>query len=105
MTWVAIMISTVMEDSISEDGPGEVMLYLMRYHPEYIQRDYVGWLGMRDTRGETAVRALFNPAIADALKEGYLDFVTSYAVDVGYYDLGNGLSIRDIGESAENVES
>ena len=94
--WAAIMIATVLEDSISEDDPGEVMLWLMKYLPEDVQRDYIDWLRMRDRRGETAVRALFNPAIASALKEAYLDFVTSYAVETGYYNLGNGISIRKI---------
>ena len=76
------------------------MLWLMERLPEDVQRDYLDWLRMRDKRGETAVRALFDPAIASALKEGYLDFVTSCAMETGYYSLGNGLSIRNI----ENME-
>ena len=79
------------------------MLWLMKHLPEYVQRDYLDWLRMRDKRGETAVRALLDPAIASALKEGYLDFVTSCAMETGYYSLGNGLSIRNI-EDTEGDE-
>ena len=101
--WVAIMLTTRLEDSISEDDPGEVMLWLMKHLPGDVQRDYLDWLGMRDKRGETAVRALFDPAIASALKEGYLDFVTACAMETGYYSLGNCLSIRNI-EDTEGEE-
>lgn len=103
MTWIAIMLATALEDSISEDDPGEVMLWLMEHLPEDVQRDYLDWLRMRDKRGETAVRALFDPAIASALKEEYLDFVTACAMETGYYSLGNGLSIRNI-EDTEGEE-
>ena len=99
--WVAIMLTTRLEDSISEDDPGEVMLWLMKHLPEDVQRDYLDWLRMRDKRGETAVRALFDPAIASALKEGYLDFVTACAMETGYYSLGNCLSIRNIEDTEE----
>ena len=92
-----------MEDSISEDDPGEVMLWLMKHLPEDEQRDYLDWLRMRDKRGETAVRALFDPAIASALKDGYRDFVTACAMETGYYSLGSGLSIRNI-EDTEGEE-
>ena len=96
MTWAAFSIATIFEDSISEDDPGEVMLWLMKHLPEDVQRDYLDWLRMRSKRGETAVRALFNPVFADTLKEHYLDFVATYAMEVGYYNLGNGLFIRPI---------
>ena len=101
--WIAIMLATALEDSISEDDPGEVMLWLMEHLPEDVQRDYLDWLRMRDKRGETAVRSLFDPAIASALKEEYLDFVTACAMETGYYNLGNGLSIRNI-EDTEGEE-
>ena len=101
--WMAIMLTTRLEESISEDDPGEVMLWLMEHLPGDVQRDYLDWLGMRDKRGETAVRALFDPAIASALKEGYLDFVTACAMETGYYSLGNCLSIRNI-EATEGEE-
>lgn len=101
--WVAIMLTTRLDDSISEDDPGEVMLWLMKHLPQDVQRDYLDWLGMRDKRGETAVRALFDPVIASALKEGYLDFVTACAMETGYYSLGNYLSIRNI-EDTEGEE-
>ena len=101
--WIAIMLATALEDSISEDDPGEVMLWLMKHLPEDVQRDYLEWLRMRDKRGETAVRALFDSAIASALKEEYLDFVTVCAMETGYYSLGNCLSIRNI-EDTEGEE-
>lgn len=101
--WVAIMLTTRLEESISEDDPGEVMLWLMEHLPGDVQRDYLDWLRMRDKRGETAVRALFDPAIASALKEGYLDFVTACAMETGYYSIGNYLSIRNI-EDTEGEE-
>ena len=100
--WIAIQLATALEDSISEDDPGEVMLWLMEHLPEDVQRDYLDWLRMRDKRGETAVRALFDPTIASALKEAYLDFVTACAMETGYYSLGNALSIRNIEDSEED---
>ena len=93
--WIAIMLATALEDSISEDDPGEVMLWLMKHLPEDVQRDYLDWLRMRDKRGETAVRALFDPAIASALKEEYLHCVATCAKEVGFYNiLYSDFSIR-----------
>ena len=93
--WIAIMLATALEDSISEDDPGEVMLWLMKHLPEDVQRGYLDWLRMRDKRGETAVRALFDPAIASALKEEYLHCVATCAKEVGFYNiLYSDFSIR-----------
>ena len=106
--WMAFAGTEPLQDSISECDPGEVMLWLMKNLPEDVHRDYLDWLRMRETRGETAVRALFNPVIADALKEEYLDFVTACAMETGYYSLGNGLTIKNIedteGEDTEGEE-
>ena len=93
--WIAIMLATALEDSISEDDPGEVMLWLMKHLPEDVHRDYLEWLRMRDTRGETAVRALFHHREAAALKEEYLHCVATCAKEVGFYNiLYSDFSIR-----------
>ena len=82
------------------------MLFLMRYVPEEIGWDYVKWLDMRNERAETAVRALFDPKIADDLKEQYLEFVTKYVEVIGYFKvLYSTMSIRPKKEDVEDVES
>ena len=82
------------------------MLFLMRYVPEEIGWDYVKWLDMRNERAETAVRALFDPKIADDLKEQYLEFVTKYVEVIGYFKvLYSTMSIRPKKEDIEDVES
>ena len=82
------------------------MLFLMRYVPEEMGWDYVKWLDMRNERAETAVRALFDPKIADDLKEQYLEFVTKYVEVIGYFKvLYSTMSIRPKKEDVEDVES
>ena len=82
------------------------MLFLMRYVPEEIGWDYVKWLDMRNERAETAIRALFDPKIADDLKEQYLEFVTKYIEVIGYFKvLYSTMSIRPKKEDVEDVES
>ena len=82
------------------------MLFLMRCVPEEIGWDYVKWLDMRDERAQTAVRALFDPKIADDLKEQYLEFVTKYVEVIGYFKvLYSTMSIRPKKEDIEDVES
>ena len=82
------------------------MLFLMRYVPEEIGWDYVKWLDMRNERAETAIRALFDPKIADDLKEQYLEFVTKYVEVIGYFKvLYSTMSIRPKKEDVEDVES
>ena len=82
------------------------MLFLMRYVPEEIGWDYVKWLDMRNERAETAIRALFDPKIADDLKEQYLEFVTKYVEVIGYFKvLYSTMSIRPKKEDIEDVES
>ena len=106
MTWVAITEDTVMTDTEGEDA-GEVMLNLMRYVPDEIGWDYTKWLEMRIERAETAIRALFDPKIAEDLKEQYLEFVTKYIEVIGYFKvLYSTISIRpDETEDVEDVES
>ena len=89
------------------DDPGMCMLFLMRYVPEEIGWDYVKWLDMRNERAETAVRALFDPKIAEDLKEQYLEFVKKYIEVIGYFKvLYSTMSIRpDETEDVEDVES
>ena len=101
--WIAFAGTEPLQDSIHEDDPGMCMLYLMEHYPQEVGRDFIDWVDMRDSRAETAVRALFDSAIASALKEGYLDFVSVCAMVTGYYSLGNGLSIRNI-EDTEGDE-
>ena len=82
------------------------MLFLMRYVPEEIGWDYVKWLDMRNERAETAIRALFDPEIADDLKEQYLEFVTKYVEVIGYFKvLYSTMSIRPKKEDVEDAES
>ena len=105
MTWVAYDGDEPIPGSESDD-PGMCMLFLMRYVPEEIGWDYVKWLDMRNERAETAVRALFDPEIADDLKEQYLEFVTKYIEVIGYFKvLYSTMSIRSKKEDVEDVES
>lgn len=106
MTWVAYDGVEPIVGSESDD-PGMCMLFLMRYVPEEIGWDYVKWLEMRLERSEIAVRALFNPKLSDGLKEQYLDFVTRYTEDIGYFKvLCSTITIRtDETEDVEDVES
>ena len=105
MTWVAYDWDEPISGSESDD-PGMCMLFLMRYVPEEIGWDYVKWLDMRNERAETAVRALFDPKIADDLKEQYLEFVTKYVEVIGYFKvLYSTMSIRPKKEDIEDVES
>ncbi len=106
VTWVAYDGDEPIVGSESDD-PGMCMLFLMRYVPEEIGWDYVKWLDMRNERAETAVRALLDPAIANDLKEQYLDFVAKYIEVIGYFKvLYSTLSIRhDETEDIENAES
>ena len=99
--WMAFAGTEPLQDSIHEDDPGMCMLYLMQHYPCEVGRDFLSWADMRDERSETMIRALFDPAIASALKEGYLDFVTACAMETGYYSLGNCLSIRNIEDTEE----
>ena len=101
--WIAFAGTEPLQDSIHEDDPGMCMLYLMQHYPCEVGRDFLSWADMRDERSETMIRALFDPVIAGALKEEYLDFVTACAMETGYYSLGNGLYIRNI-EDTEGEE-
>ena len=84
--WMAFDGDEPISGSDSDD-PGMCMLYLMRFKTEEIGWDYVHWLDMRDERADNAVRALFDPVIAGALKEEYLDFVSICTLEVGYYNI------------------
>ena len=93
--WMAFDGDEPIVGSESEDDPGEVMLFLMKIVPEEIGWDYIKWLDMRIERSGNAVRALFVPAVAGKLKEEYLEFVSRYVEDVGYYKvLYNTITIR-----------
>ena len=85
--WMAFAGTEPLQDSIHEDDPGMCMLYLMQHYPCEVGRDFIDWVDMRDSRAETAVRALFDPAIASALKEEYLHCVATCAKEVGFYNL------------------
>ena len=93
--WMAFAGTEPLQDSIHEDDPGMCMLYLMQHYPCEVGRDFIDWVDMRDSRAETAVRALFDPAIASALKEEYLHCVAACAKEVGFYNiLYSDFSIR-----------
>ena len=85
--WMAFAGTEPLQDSIDDDDPGMCMLYLMKHYPDEIGRDFVDWLNMRDRRAENAVRALLDVKVADALKEDYLAFVATCALEVGYYNI------------------
>ena len=106
MRWAAYDGNEPIVGSESDD-PGMCMLFLMRYVPEEIGWDYIKWLDMRNERAETAVRALFDPKIADDLKEQYLEFVTKYTEDIGYFKvLLSTITILPYEtEDIDNVES
>ena len=100
MTWAAYDGDEPIVGSESDD-PGMCMLSLMRSVPKVVGRDFLNWLGMRDSRAETAVRALFDPAAAARLKEEYISFMSTIATEVGYCNiLYSTLSIR----TDENME-
>ena len=83
--WMAFDGSEPIVGSESDDDPGEVMLFLLRFVPEEVGYDYVHWLDMRSERAEKAIRALSDPSIANKLKEEYLEFVAIYIENVGSY--------------------
>ena len=85
--WIAFAGTEPLQDSIDDDDPGMCMLYLMKHYPDEVGRDFVDWLKMRDIRSENAVRALLDVKVADALKEDYLTFVATCALEVGYYNI------------------
>ena len=85
--WIAFAGTEPLQDSIHEEDPGMCMLYLMRLHPEEVGRDFIDWVDMRDSRAETAVRALLDVKVADDLKEDYVAFVATCALYVGYYNI------------------
>ena len=93
--WIAFAGTEPLQDSIHEDDPGMCMLYLMEHYPCEVGRDFIDWVDMRDSRAETAVRALFDPAVTSALKEEYLHCVATCAKEVGFYNiLYSDFSIR-----------
>ena len=103
MTWVVYDGNEPIPGSEHEDEPGMCMLFLMRSVPEVVGRDFLNWLGMRDSRAETAVRAVLDVAIADSLKEDYLAFVATCAVEVGYYNvLHSDFLIKEVTEDVES---
>ena len=83
--WMAFDCDEPIVGAESEDDPGEVMLFLMKAVPEEIGWDYIKWLDRRYEYPENAVRALFDPSVADKLKEEYLEFVSRYVEDNGYF--------------------
>ena len=85
--WMAFAGTEPLRDSIHEDDPGMCMLFLMEHHPCEVGRDFLSWADMRDERAGKAVRALLDVKVADDLKEDYLEFVATCALEVGYYDL------------------
>ena len=102
MKWVAITEDSILEDTTGTD-PGEVMLNLMRYYPSAVGRDFTDWVVSRRTRMESAVKALMDPHVADRLKEGYLNYVTYYATDTGFYFMADtDIEIREVAEDAES---
>ena len=93
--WMAFAGTEPLQDSIHEDDPGMCMLYLMEHYPCEVGRDFIDWVDMRDSRAETAVRALFHHREAAALKEEYLHCVATCAKEVGFYNiLYSDFSIR-----------
>ena len=97
--WMAFAGTEPLQDSIHEDDPGMCMLHLMQHHPCEVGRDFLSWADMRDERAGKAVRALLDAKAADDLKEDYLAFVATCALEVGYYDLTySDFSIRTEGE-------
>ena len=102
MTWVAYDGDEPIVGSESDD-PGMCMLFLMRYYPSAVARDYIDWLVMRQSRMESAVVALIDPSVADRLKEDYFDFVAKCAYTIGDYPLKDtDIDIREVAEDAEN---
>ena len=102
VTWVAITEDTVMADTEGEDA-GEVVLHLMRSYPSAVASDFMNWILSRRTRMESAVKALMDPHVADRLKEGYLNYVTYYATDTGFYFMADtDIEIREVVEDAES---
>lgn len=96
MTWVAITEDTVL-DGTEADEPGAVMLRLMCSQPSAVARDFMDWVLSRSTRMESAVEALMDPHVADRLKEDYLNYVSNYAIDTGFYFVGDtDIEIREV---------
>lgn len=83
MTWAAYDSGVKI---IERDDPGMVMLWLMQCATLDMQRDYCTWLNQSDSRGNSAVNALFSTATADKLKEQYLDFVARFCEEFGRYE-------------------
>ena len=93
--WMAFAGTEPLQDSIHENDPGMCMLYLMQHYPCEVGRDFIDWVDMRDSRAETAVRALFHYREAATLKEEYLQYVATCAKEVGFYNiLYSDFSIR-----------
>ncbi len=85
--WMAFAGTEPLQDSIHEDDPGMCMLYLMQHYPCEVGRDFLSWADMRDARAGKTVRALLDVKVADDLKEDYLAFVATCALEVGYYNM------------------
>lgn len=99
--WMAFDGDEPISGSDSDD-PGMCMLYLMRFKTEEIGWDYVHWLDMRSERADNAVRALFDPAVASKLKEEYLEFVSRYVENIGYFKvLYNTIVIKQVDTEGE----
>ena len=99
--WMAFDGDEPISGSDSDD-PGMCMLYLMNFKREEIGWDYVRWLDMRSERAENAIRALYDPAVASKLKEEYLEFVSRYAENVGYFKvLYSNITIKQVDMEGE----
>ena len=102
MRWIAYDGDEPIVGSESDD-PGMCMLFLMRYYPSAVGRDFTDWVVSRRTRMESAVKALMDPHVADRLKEGYLNYVTYYATDTGIYFVADtDIEIREVVEDVES---
>ena len=100
--WIAITEDTVL-DGTEADEPGAVMFRLMCSQPSAVARDLLDWVMMRHSRMKSAVEALMDPHVADRLKEDYLNYVTSYTDDVGFYMLADtDIEIREVTEDVES---
>ena len=102
MTWVAITEDTIL-DGTEADEPGAVMFRLMCSQPSAVARDFIDWAVMRQSRMESVVAGLFDPSVADRLKEDYFDFVTTCAYTIGDYPVKDtDIEIREVVEDVES---
>ena len=102
MTWVAITEDSIL-DGTEADEPGAVMFRLMCSQPSAVARDLLDWVMMRHSRMKSTVEALMDPHVADRLKEGYLNYVTYYAADTGFYFMADtDIEIREVTEDVES---